>query len=177
MKPFAIILSAAVLAPAIAQAQFTPGLGREIPCYGGQNPGGAYVCACDQGHISGSAALILGGSSQKWGPGTLPQCLAWADSMAAAASAPSVQPPSPPVSLDPPKTTPPPNLGRKPTPRTPQTPPPLKIVERDQCDIGFNLCRGGGAGTETCVMQYNACADAVFRDNYNAAVAAGQVWP
>ena len=178
MNRVAIIVAAVSLWPGMAAAQFTPGLGRELPCYGGRNPGGAYVCACDQGFISGSAALILGGSNQMWGPGPLAQCLAWADGMAGAGSSPPPgQPGTPPVTVDPPKVTPPPNLGRKPTPRVPPVQSIRPIPEHDQCDAGFNRCIAGGTGTAGCVAQFNSCADATFQQNYNAAVSAGHVWP
>lgn len=75
------VASALTLLGQPAAAQYA---GREnIPvyCYGGKNQMGLAVCACDQGWISGMAALTLGNVRVSYGPTQLQACLQWADSM------------------------------------------------------------------------------------------------
>ncbi len=162
MRSLRPLLAALLLAlPLPAAAQYNTRENIQINCYGGRNQMGLHVCTCDQGHMSGLAALILGNSVHLYGPGTMANCLAWADEMN------GVQDRS---GRTPPPDTPDDRADDPGDPGTPDDgdrrqsgddgiaiPPPLK--QTDRCSKAFNSCVTEGNAPQVCAQVFNACND------------------
>lgn len=167
MRPLRTLLTFGLLLAANASTAQGQNSNIEKLCYGGRNQMGLHVCACDQGFISGQAALVLGNVIVLNGPTTLMSCLQWADGMN------GVSPTTPPTGpgtgdsllggrggsggdADTGTET---GTGTGGERDTDQPPLPPTLPDGDACSTAFNQCVRAGDPASACAIAFNACND------------------